>query len=63
MQNMITDSGTVVYYVIRANGMIISEKFENSMMAEMEKQKLPSETKQIAEIVPVTADNKQLLFE
>ena len=62
MQNIITDSGDVIYYVIRVNGAAVSDRFENSMLAEMEKQNLPEEMKRIAEIIPVTSDGKQMLL-
>lgn len=62
MNHDILTDGTVVYYVVRVNGKNVSHQFENKMLAEMEKQKLPPETQQIAEVVPVTPDGNQLLL-
>jgi len=62
MDNMITDDLDVVYYVVRVNGVAVSTPFNERMMAEMAKNNLPEEQKMIAEVVPVTADGKQLLL-
>lgn len=59
---MVMDNGSVVYYVIKANGVNISPKFQNKMVAEMEKQKLSDDMKMVAEIVPVTSDGLELLL-
>lgn len=63
MNNQILTDETVVYYVVRANGQDISQRYENPMLAEMEKAKLVPELKAVAEVVPVTADGKQMLLE
>lgn len=62
MNNQILTDETVVYYVVRANGQDVSQKFGNAMLAEVEKAKLSPELQEIAEVVPVTADGSQLLL-
>ena len=62
MDNMILDTGDVLYYVVRVNGQDMSPKYSNQMLAEAELQKLAPEMRSIAEVVPVTADGKQLLL-
>lgn len=62
MNNMITDDLDVVYYVVKVNGTAVSTPFNERMMADMAKNDLPEEQKMIAEVVPVTADGKQLLL-
>lgn len=62
MENQILNDQTVVYYVVRVNGQNVSERFENRVIAEMEKQKLDPEQQKLAEVVPVTADGAQLLL-
>ena len=51
-----------VFYVIKVNGVPVSGVFENATIAEFEKTKLPSETQELAEVVAVTKDGKQVLF-
>ena len=62
MNNLITDGGDVVYYVVRVNGKDMSVRFESAMLAEAEKNRLAPELRDLAEVVPVTADGKQLLL-
>lgn len=62
MNNMITDDVNVVYYVVKVNGVEISTRFNERMMAEMAKNGLPEEQKMLAEVVPVTAEGKQVLL-
>jgi len=62
MNNLITDDMDVVYYVIKVNGVQVSTKFTERMMAEMAKNNLPDEQKMIAEVVPVTAEGNQVLL-
>lgn len=62
MNNEIIEDGTVVYYVLRVNGQNMSGKLESKMVAEMEKQKLSPELREMAEVVPITADGNQLLL-
>lgn len=61
MNNQLLTDGTVVYYAHKVNG-IIQRKFESSFLAEQEKAKMPQDQQQIVEIVPVTADGKEVLF-
>lgn len=62
MNNQILNDQTAVYYAICVNGVIISQKYDSKMIAETEKTKLPIETQAVAEVVPMTADGKQLLL-
>lgn len=62
MNNEIIENGDVVYYVLRVNGQNMTGKLESKMLAEMEKQKLSPELRELAEIVPVTSDGSQLLL-
>lgn len=62
MDNIITDDVNVVKYVVKVNGVEISTRFGERMMAEMAMNNLPDEQKTIAEVVSVTTDGKQLLL-
>lgn len=62
MNNMITDDMNVVYYVVRVNGVEISTRFNERLMAEMAKNNLPKEQQMLAEVVPITTDGKQILL-
>ena len=62
MNHQILTDQTVVYYEVRVNGVAVSPKLESQMIAVAEKAKLPAETQAIAEVVPVTADGKELLL-
>ena len=62
MNSLITDDMDVVYYIVKVNGVAVSDKFSERMMAEMAKNNLPNEQRMIAEVVPVTNDGKQLLL-
>ncbi len=62
MNNLITDSMDVVYFVVKVNGREVTTKFNDRMMAEMAIGNLPEDQKMIAEVVPVTTDGKQVLL-
>jgi len=62
VNNIITDDMNVVHYVVKVNGVEVSTRFGERMMAEMAKSNLPEEQKMIAEVVPVTTDGKQVLL-
>lgn len=62
MNNIITDDMDVVYFVVQVNGVAVSTKFSERMMAEMARNGLPEEQRMLAEIVPVTTDGKQVLL-
>jgi len=62
MDNMITDSMDVVYYVIKVNGVEISSRFNDKMVAEMAKNNLPEEQRMLAEVLPVTANGDQVFL-
>jgi hypothetical protein len=62
MNNLITDDIDVVYYVIKVNGVSVSGNFTEQMAAELAKNNLPEEQKMLAEVVPVTAEGKQVLL-
>lgn len=62
MNNMVTDSGEVVYYVVRVDGQNITQPVSSQQLAEMEKMRLDPQQQQVAEVVPVTANGQQLLF-
>lgn len=63
MDNMILDSMNEVYYVIKVNGVEISTKFTDKLVAEMARNNLPEEQRLLAEVISVTTDGKQVLFE
>lgn len=62
MENMIMDNTDAVYYVLKVNGVVVSGRFGQAMMAEMAKNNLPEEQRMLAEVVPVTEDGKQVLL-
>lgn len=62
MNNTILTDGTAVYYAVKVNGMIVTQKFTSQHMAEQAKEQLSPEAKMIAEVVTVTSDNKELLL-
>jgi len=62
MNNMITDSGDVVYYVVRVNGVEVSKRFNERMMAEMAMHQLPAQQNMMAEVIPITTNGDQLLL-
>lgn len=62
MNNQILTDQQVVYYVVRLNGQEISPRVETRAIAEMSLNQLPPETRALAEVVPVTADGRQLLL-
>ncbi len=62
MNNIITDDMDVVYYVVKVNGVIVSPRYSEKLMAEMTIQNLTEAQKMIAEVVSVTTDGKQVLL-
>lgn len=62
MNNQILTDQQVVYYVVRLNGREISSRVETRAIAEMTLNQLPPETQALAEVVPITADGRQLLL-
>lgn len=61
-ENMITDTeSTVKYKVVNAEGAQLSVEDSRSL-AEMFVNGLPPELKEDCKIVPITEDNKQVLF-
>lgn len=63
MNNMITDNGDTMYWVVRINGQNVTAPVSSQQLAEMERMRLNSDQQPLAEIVPVTADGKQVLFD
>lgn len=63
MNNIIADSGDVVYYVVRVHGQDVTAPVATQQLAEMKKMELEPEQQALAEVVPVTADGKQILFD
>ncbi len=62
MNNQVLMDNTVVYYVIMVEGRVVSQRFDSKMVAEMEKQKLPSTTQAAATVEAVDASGRQLLL-
>jgi len=62
MNNQILNDNTVIYYVVRVNGQNMTIPFNSMQLAETEKMKLAPELQAIAEVVPVTAEGKELLL-
>lgn len=50
-------------YAIKINGKVVSILFTSKMLAEQHLNNLPQEQQMIAEVVPVTKDGRQILFE
>ena len=55
------DNNTV-YYVVKVNGMEVTPKWPDRMMAENSLLSLPDDQRLLAEVVTVTADGKQMLL-
>lgn len=51
-----------VYYVVKVNGVEITPKWPDRMMAENSLLSLPDDQRILAEVVPVTTDGKQMLL-
>ena len=51
-----------VYYVVRVNGVDITPKWPDKIMAENSLLSLPDDQQLLAEVVPVTLDGKQMLL-
>lgn len=51
-----------VMYVIKVNGVVVSAKFTDRMMAEAQKMQLPAESQAVAHIVPITEGGQQVLM-
>jgi hypothetical protein len=62
MDQLLNDEVNTVEYVLKINGVEVSGKFADKMACEMAKINLPEEQRMLAEVVPVTADGKQVLF-
>lgn len=62
MNNPIDEEGNVTYYAVKVNGQIVSPKYSTPQQAEAMFEHLNEEHRAIAEVVPVTADGKQILF-
>ena len=62
MNQTILNDNTVVYYAVKVNGMIVTQKFTSQMAAEAAKEQLSPEAKMIAEVVTCTSDGKELLL-
>lgn len=56
------DEETRMFYVVMVNGIQVSQQFEERMLAEMEKGKLPPEKQELAEIITVTKQGQRLLL-
>lgn len=50
MNNQILTDNTTVYYAIMVEGKIVSQKFDSKLVADMEKQKLPTTTQSVATV-------------
>lgn len=62
MNNDILNDNTVIYYVVRVNGQNMTIPFNSRQLAEMEITKLAPNLQSLAEVVPVTAEGKELLL-
>ena len=60
--NKLINEQEQVRYVIKVNGQTVSVPFATRPLAEAHLGNLPQDQQIIAEIVPVTEDNKQILF-
>lgn len=52
-----------IYYVVQVNGRAVTSPVASQHLAESKLIQLDPEQQQIAEIVPVTADGRQILFD
>lgn len=62
MNNQVLTDNTTVYYAIMVENKIVSQKFDSKLVADMEKQKLPSATQAVATVEAVDASGRQLLL-
>lgn len=64
MNNQILADGTVTYYAVLLNGRIVSSKYTDRFAAEQAKANLvlSPEQKQLAEVVAVDANSRQVLL-
>lgn len=58
----LVDDNQVTYYVVRVNGRDVSMRYSNKMMAEQELINLTEAERNVAEVVAITPDGKQVLF-
>lgn len=62
MNNQILNNGEVVYYAVKVNGIFVTSKFSERMLAEQAKLRLPDNEQTIAEVVTVTSSGQELLL-
>lgn len=51
-----------MYHALKLNGKLISRPISNVALLEQQRDLLPPDQKNLAEIVPVTEDGKEILF-
>ena len=62
MNTQILTDGAVVYYAVKLNGVIVTQKFNSAYTAEQAKEQLAPEARMLAEVVTVTAGGQELLL-
>lgn len=62
MNNTVLKDDTVMYYAIAVNGKVVSAKFSDRGAAEQARTSLPVEQQNIAEVVTVDSESRQLLL-
>lgn len=62
MSQQLLNDDEQTYYVVKVNGLTVTQPVSTKFLAEMEKSKLPPEARLIAEVVQVTSDGRQVLF-
>lgn len=62
MHHQMINEQPAVKFVVKVNGVPISSPLPSQLLREQFVASLPTRQQQLAEIVPVTPDNKQILF-
>lgn len=62
MNNTILTDGTVVYYALKVNGVIVSSPVSSRHLLEQQMSTLPLNERATAQIVPVTSDRREVLL-
>ena len=62
MNHTILNDNTTVWYVVKVDGREITKRTESKMIAEQALANLPEDTRNAAQVVPVTASGQQVLL-
>lgn len=62
MNQTVLAGGEVVYYAVKVNGKIVASNFLTHRAAESVVENFSEDRRMLAEIVPMTADGKEILL-